>query len=99
MAANLVPRSNTAVGDLILHYTTTESGRPAMSEDPAESNRNPAKCCAPGDEVRIAAGKLAEVRGTVVLVRGSSECVLQVEGWPDGVYIVAGWELLEPIAP
>ena len=81
-----------------MRRTSFETGQTAKSEDPAASNRTPGRCFAPGDEVRIAAGKLAGVMGTVVLVRGGSDCLLKVENWPDGVYIIARWESLEPIA-
>lgn len=56
---------------------------PTPSPDPPTPSRIPA----PGERVRVSAGKLAGLMGSIFTCRDRS-CTLLIDGWVEGAYLV-----------
>jgi hypothetical protein len=41
-----------------------------------------------GDRIRITGGTLAGLTGVVARPPGSADCVLEIDGWPPGIYLM-----------
>jgi ribosomal protein L24 len=67
------------------------------STPPTASTRPPAARYQPGDRIRIATGKLSGLTGRIVSLRDHNNCVLTIDAWTDGVYVIVSSQSLERI--
>src|SRR5258708_1149552 len=74
---NIAPRLPASQGEHIM---------PDNFSGPAPGRR-PRTGFALGDRVRITSGELAGLTGVVTRLSARPDCVLIVDGWPDGVYL------------
>jgi hypothetical protein len=70
-----------------------------MTDRPSASRASHARKCdlASGDRVKIRAGRLAGLAGTVANLRDQGNCLLEIDNWPEGVYVVVRRELLQRV--
>jgi hypothetical protein len=66
-----------------------------MADSSPKTSGNSPPEYSPGDLIRIKSGRLAGLAGKIALVRDSARCLVTIEGWPEGAYVMVPNESLE----
>jgi len=74
-----------------------DSSDPTPPNTASTPRQPPAARYEPGDRVRIATGKLSGLTGKVVSLRDHNNCVLTIDAWTDGVYVIVSSQSLERV--